>query len=330
MVPGPVAGPRLERQGDVLTGTGLGVAKGPAAAALLGYLLATRALDAAGVTARAALLLAAGGTHRAAPRETALPAGSPATGAGDGVRRYLTRHHPSAAMVAKCGPPGVLYEEPGAAYLTVEVTGPAGLAMARAALPGGGVPGAAGAAIGGFEAWRAELLARPLPVGSQCGRDAAVGALAAGLPYKADLVAGLLQLHVYAVLAPGDDPAALAVSLAAAVESSLAAAGRDDLAVHASVVEATAAAATDPASPVVEAARAAYRAVLGTVPPDPVAWTGSTDGVLFRHAGVDTARMGPVPLPGPLGQDALSLGDLVAWTRVYATAVIGWSEAAPE
>ncbi|MGH9088481.1 MAG: hypothetical protein ACRDYZ_10295, partial [Acidimicrobiales bacterium] len=163
----------------------------------------------------------------------------------------------------------------------------------------------------------------------QAGRDAAIGALAAGLPYKADLVAGLLQLHVYAVLAPGDDPASMAPSLAGAVGSSLAAAGRDDLEVRATLAGGTTAASTDPAAPVVEAARSAYRQVLG-LPPPVEGWTGSTDGVLFRHAGVDTARMGPTPRPAAFGHDTLALTDLLAWVRVYAATVVRWSEAATD
>ncbi|MGH9088263.1 MAG: hypothetical protein ACRDYZ_09155, partial [Acidimicrobiales bacterium] len=45
VVPGRVAGPSLVRRGDLLGGAGLGVAKGPAAAALLGFVLAAGALE---------------------------------------------------------------------------------------------------------------------------------------------------------------------------------------------------------------------------------------------------------------------------------------------
>lgn len=317
--------PFFERSGDRLTGPGLGVAKGPAAAALLGYVVAAQALAEAGVPCRAALLLAAGGTHRAAPAATALPAGAPASGAGDGVRRYLARSRPAAAVVAKCGPPGVLYEEPGAAYVNVEVTGSADLAMFRASQGHGGVPAAVGAAVEGIEAWRRQLLARPAPARSQIGRDAALGALAAGLPYKADLVAGLLQLHVYAVLGWGDTPAELAADLEAAVRRSLVAAGHGHLVVRARVAEGVLAAGTPPDAPVVRLAQAAYLEAHGVSPPAVEGWTGSTDGVLLRHAGVETARMGPVPLPGVLGRESLSLAELSAWVRAYAAVVAGWS-----
>ena len=45
-----------------------------------------------------------------------------------------------AAVVAKCGPPGVLWEEPGALYLTVQVRGRSGVVLApalRASRPAG-------------------------------------------------------------------------------------------------------------------------------------------------------------------------------------------------
>jgi acetylornithine deacetylase/succinyl-diaminopimelate desuccinylase-like protein len=319
-LPGP-----LERRGDTLHGHGLAVAKGPAAAAAAGFLCAARELDALGGAASGAvpvLLLASGGTHRAAPPGLPIPSGAPATGAGAGVRRFLALERPGAAVVAKCGPPGLLVEEPGAAYVTVEVTGPPGLSMHGSAMPGGGVPGATPAALAGVERWRSAYVGRPVPPGSQVGRDAAVGALAAGVPYKADLVGGVLQLHLYVVLLQGDDPDALAREIEDAVSASLAAAGRGGLSVTAAVVEAVAAGSTPPDARVARVAEASYRSVFATPPPPVTGWTGSTDGVLFRSAGVDTVRLGPTPLPAPLGHDALSLPDLLGWARLYATLVV--------
>lgn len=328
-VPGSVAR-SLERRGDTLTAPGLAVAKGPAAAALLGYVLAAHALAGAGIPVRATLLLAAGGTHRAAPAETALPAGAPSSGSGDGVRRYLALHRPAAALIAKCGPPGVLHEEPGAAFVTVEVTGPTGLAMRRASEGSGGVPAAVGAAVEGIEHWRRRFVARPTVPGSQAGRDAALGALAAGLPYKADLIGGLLQLHVYAVLGPGDEPGELAPALESAARAALASSGHSSLTVRARLVSGVSSAATPPDAAVVALARAAYRAAHGVEPPAITGWTGSTDGVVFRHAGVDTARAGPVPLPGPFGHESLSFAELRAWVAAYAHVVVGWSAPGPD
>ncbi|HTX62248.1 MAG TPA: hypothetical protein VMD28_01315, partial [Acidimicrobiales bacterium] len=258
---------------------------------------------------------------RAAPPGLPLPPDAPATGAGAGVRRFLSHHRPGSAVVAKCGPPGLLVEEPGAAFVTVEVTGRPGLAMHRASMAGGGVPGAAGAALEGLERWRSAFVGRPALPGSQAGRDAAVGSLTAGLPYKPDIVGGLLQLHLYVVLAPGDDPHALAREMEVAVAASLAAAGHDGLAVRATVAEFVLSASTSPDAPVARAAAAAYRSVLG-VPPPVQGWTGSTDGVLFRAAAVDTVRLGPTPEPAPLGHDTLSFSGLLDWAHVYAALVL--------
>ncbi len=334
--PGP-----LVRRGDTLYGHGLVVAKGPAAAATLGFVLAARELaelddpaEDSWTGARSArptrrervpvLLLAAGGTHRAAPPGLVLPAGAPATGAGAGVHRFLSQLLPGAAVVAKCGPPGLLVEEPGAAFITVEVTGTPGLAMHRASMADGGVPAAVPAALAGVERWRSGFAGRATPPGAQAGRDAAVGSLVAGLPYKPDIVGGLLQLHLYVVLAPGDDPAALASDVEAAVAAALAAGGHGGLEVRATVAEAVGAASTPADVPVARAAEAAYRSVFGTTPPPVRTWTGSTDGVVFRGAGVDTVRLGPTPDPAPPGEDALSLSGLLDWARLYATIVLDY------
>ena len=315
----------LERRGDEVAGPGVAVAKGPAAAATIGFLEAVRVLAAAGRRPRATLLLAAGGTHRAAPRHVRLPWGAPASGAGDGVRRFLAGNRPAAAVVAKAGPPGVLHQEPGAAYLTVEVTGPPGLVMTRPAVRGGGIPAAVGTAMAGVEHWRSRFLLRPLPDGSQAGREAAVGALAAGLPYKADLIGGLLQLHIYAVLAPGDDAAALPPAIEAAVADALHRDGWADLEVGVDLVEGVGSAGTEPTAPVVRLAEEVYRDVHGSAPPAVTGWTGSTDGVLFRHWGVDTVRLGPTPVAGRPGGEALSVTELVAWARLYAELVVRFS-----
>src|SRR5262249_3265032 len=132
---GPGPAPRSPsgpvRQGDTISGPGVVVAKGPLAAATCGFAYAARTLAAQGRTARAVLLLASGGTHRAAPYWLQFSPGAPAGGAGDGVRRFLSRHRPDAAVVAKAGPRGLLYEEPGAAFVLVEEQGTGGLVIAR-------------------------------------------------------------------------------------------------------------------------------------------------------------------------------------------------------
>ena len=111
--PGP-----LRVRGDIVSGFGLGVARAPAAAALVGFAAASSGT----------LLLAGSGTHRRGSRIT-------------GLESYLASAPlPASAVVAKSGPPTVLWEEPGALYLTVRIQGRHGAAMApRSAIPGGGV-----------------------------------------------------------------------------------------------------------------------------------------------------------------------------------------------
>jgi acetylornithine deacetylase/succinyl-diaminopimelate desuccinylase-like protein len=312
-------------QGDTISGPGVVVAKGPLAAAVCGFARAARILAVQGQTSRAGLLLASGGTHRAAPHGLALPPGAPGAGAGAGVRRFLSRRIPAAAVVAKAGPPGLLYEEPGAAFFLVEAHGPVGLVMARSeGVRDGGAPAAAGAAVRGVERWREQFIRRPTPEGSQTGREAGVGALQAGLSYKPDLIGGLLECFVYVVLGPGDDPQGLAGELAAAVAASLHDDGRQNLSVRARLVDATSSQRTDPSAPVVRIAADAYLAVCGEPAPRPVGWTGSTDGVILRRAGVDTVRVGPSPLSSGVGQEALSLEDLVTSAAIYAEIVTRW------
>jgi acetylornithine deacetylase/succinyl-diaminopimelate desuccinylase-like protein len=328
--PAPLAPPVAVRPGDIISGPGVVVAKGPLAAATCGFARAARTLAAQGRTPGAVLLLASGGTHRAAPHWLQLFPGTPGAGAGDGVRRFLARHHPGAAVVAKAGPPGLLYEEPGAAFVLVEVQGTVGLVMARSAgVQDGGVPAAAGAAVRGVERWRERFLRRTTPPGSQSGREAGVGALQAGLPYKPDLIGGLLQCFVYLVLARGDDPEALAAEIVTAVAASLREDGRHDLSVQASLVAAITSQRTDPAAPVVRVAADAYRAVCGAPPPRPMGWTGSTDGVILRQAGVETVRVGPSPVSSGVGQEALSLEDLATSTALYAEIITRYATRQP-
>jgi len=317
-------GTGLAREGDLLVGRGVAVAKGPAVAALLGFAAAAPLLrDAPG---GATLLLAAGGTHRAAPASLRFAPGVPAGGAGAGVRRFLAGARPSAALVAKAGPPAVLHEEPGAAFLVVSLAGPGGLVMSRtAALAHGGVPAALGAAVAGVEAARTRFLARDLPAGSQAGRELGVGAACTGLPYKPDLFGALAELYAYAVLAPGDDAGTLAGEVEAAVREALGRARHAEVSVRVEVLEAAPSQRTDPRARIVRLARAAYEQVR-KVPPRPVErWTGSTDGVVLRAAGIETARVGPTPVAHPSGVEALRLADLVDAARIYATVALAYA-----
>lgn len=106
----------LTVDGDMVIGFGLGVARGPAAAALVAFAEA----------GAGRLLLAGSGTHRRTSGIT-------------GLEAYTDAYPlPPSAIVAKCGPPTLLWHEPGAFYLTVRVTGRSGAAMvAESATPPG-------------------------------------------------------------------------------------------------------------------------------------------------------------------------------------------------
>ena len=136
--PPPVAGARIDLTSRTISGFGLGVAKAPAAAALVAFGLASERRAGQVGAGPLGLLLAARGTHRAPIGEMAEPARAPAR---TGLERYLADAPvPAAAVVAKGGPAGVLHDEPGAAYVRVTVRSGWGAVMARQAVrPPGGV-----------------------------------------------------------------------------------------------------------------------------------------------------------------------------------------------
>ncbi|HEY7624208.1 MAG TPA: hypothetical protein VIA63_04205, partial [Candidatus Limnocylindria bacterium] len=103
------APPPLSYDARAIRGFGVGVAKGPSAAGLVGFAHAAAALRANRVPHRLTLLLAAGGTHRA-------PASDERTRFGRGVTHALERGwRPAAVLNVKGGPAGVVFEEPAAA-----------------------------------------------------------------------------------------------------------------------------------------------------------------------------------------------------------------------
>ena len=204
--------PALGVHGRTVHGFGVGVAKAPSAAAIAALAAASRALRVAGVPHRLTLLLAAGGTHRATPDEGATTEAR----FGRGVLHALASGwRPDAVLNVKAGPRGVLREEPAAAYLRVRVHAAWDAALARRAVaPEGGLARHAGAIVDAIEVWRTSYLASH-PARGQLAPEIAIGALRAGSPEKPDLLPGLLELFVYAVLLPGEDPARAARDLAA-------------------------------------------------------------------------------------------------------------------
>jgi len=280
----------------VASGFGLGVARAPAAAALVAF-----ASAGAGT-----LLLAGSGTHRRGSGTT-------------GIEAYLAENPlPPCAIVAKSGPPAVLWAEPGALYLTVTVHGRQGVVLAPAsAVPVGGVLAQAGVVLAALDAWRQEFVSSCPP--GEIARAAGVGAVHAGWPDKPDLLPAALEIGLYVVTVDGDDPAALAEQVRSRVAVACAGSPLRDCPVSVDLDVVHAPAQTSPDAPIVRSACAAWASEFGA-PPDPVAgWTGSTDGVVLRGRGADTVRLGPTVTP--TGDDprreSVPLDALESFVRIY-------------
>lgn len=304
--PTPV-GP-LRVSGDAVDGFGLGVARGPAAAALVAFASA----------GRGKLLLAGRGTHRRG-------------GARTGLAAYLARHDlPTSAIVAKCGPATLLWEEPGAAYLTVRVVGASGAALfPDSARPSGGTLMHAGLVLAELQRWRADYLAAHPDVG-QVGAACGVGSLSAGWPDKPDLLPAGFEIGVYLVTVTGADVPSIASELAARLRAGCADTPLGDCEVRVGAEVVHAAAGTSPDAPIVKAAYTAWTAEFGASPPPITGWTGSTDGVVLRGRGVDTVRLGPTSASGAddRRRDQLSLTELESFTRLYGKLLSGDADAA--
>ncbi|KQW10784.1 hypothetical protein ASD08_37350 [Streptomyces sp. Root369] len=287
----------LAVDGDVVTGFGLGVARGPVAAALVAFAEA----------GAGRLLLAGSGTHRR-------------SGGITGVEAYADACPlPSSAIVAKCGPPTLLWHEPGALYLTVRVTGRSGAAMMpESATPPGGVVASAGIVLDELARWRTAYLAAD-PRAGQTGRACGIGAISGGWPDKPDLLPARLRIDLYVVTGDPVEPKVLADELADRLRARCAGSVLRDCEVEVEAEPVATAAATPADAPVVTAARAAWLDEFGAQPPPITGWTGSTDGVVLRARGVETVRLGPQAKPAADDprRDALSLEQLTAYARVY-------------
>ncbi|WP_030037943.1 zinc-binding metallopeptidase family protein, partial [Streptomyces resistomycificus] len=226
---------------------------------------------------------------------------------------------PRSAIVAKCGPPTLLWHEPGAFYLTVRVTGRSGAAMvAESATPTGGVVAQAGVVLAELARWRTDYLASDPRVG-QTGRACGIGAISGGWPDKPDLLPAQLRIDLYVVAGDRVEPAALAAELAGRLRARCAESALRDCAVDVEAEPVATAAATSAHAPVVTTARAAWRHQFGAQPPPITGWTGSTDGVALRARGVDTVRLGPQARPAADDprRDELSLAQLTAYAGIY-------------
>ena len=303
---------RLDEPTRTLRGFGVGVAKAPSAAAIVAFAQAGAALRALSVPHRLTLLLAAGGTHRASPADR--PARF-----GRGVEHALARGwRPSAVLNVKGGPRGVLHEEPAAAYLRVRLRRRWGAALARRQIaPDGGLARHTGAILDAIETWRTQYLAAHGAQG-QLGAEIAIGAIRSGLPEKPDLLPGLLDIFLYAVLLPGEDPDRVARDLAAFLAPRVAALpGRPRLDVD--VYASAPGGATDPSGDIVRLASSAWTRYFGQTAPVRE-WTGATDGAIFLAAGIPTARIGPAVTRDDDDPriEIVSLDELIGAARAYA------------
>lgn len=310
---------RLEwdEPGDLARGFGLGVAKGPAAAALVGYAAAAsqrvEQLGGSGL----ALLLAGSGTHRS-PFETS-PTGRRMRLTG--VERYLgTGRRPRDVVVAKCGPPGLLFEEPGALFIKVRIEAQMLPAMlASAADPSGGLPLRLGPLLDGLANWRDAHLASREPHG-QIAPEIGVGSIVAGRPGKPDLLPAAVEVHAYVVMIGGDAAEQIGAELRTHLATSLAGTDLASCPLEVLVAVEHGSAATPASASIVQEAKAAWLAERGIEPAQISGWKGSTDGVVFRSAGCQTVRLGPSPTAAADDQrlDQLAISDLVDFARIYA------------
>lgn len=309
--------PRFDPSTRTLRGFGVGVAKAPSAAGVVAVAAASHALRALGVPHRLTLLLAAGGTHRAAPAAHAVAR------FGRGVEHALASGwRPDAVLNVKAGPAGVLHEEPGAAYLRIRVRRAWNAAFARGVVaPDGGLARQTGAVVDAIEAWRAGYLDRQGARG-QLAPEIAIGALHAGSPEKPDLLPGLLEVFVYAVLLPGDDPARAAADLAGFLRPCIARLpGRPKAEVD--VYAAAPGGVTDERSNVVRLATEAWTRHVGETAPVR-SWTGATDGAIFLARGIPTARVGVKVARDDDDSriEIVSLDELVRAARAYAEVAV--------
>lgn len=311
----------LTISGGWVTGHGVAVAKGSVATGVVAALAAHRVLDDAGLQHAIGILLASGGTHRA-PQQWERPSSGPAT-FGPGVRHALsTGWRPRSVLNVKAGAPAPVLEEPGAAYLQIEVSGSWDPVLFRDEDPG--TLAAVGPTLAGIEAARRRW--RELPTVGSVGRELGVGALRAGDLDKPDLLPAHLQLAAFAVLAPGDDPDDLVEMVSEAIHAELRAAGLEHLDARVGLTtidQAQPGAATSPLSSLAVSVGQRWAARFG--PPPPLEdWRGSTDSVVLRAAGIPTVRCGPLVSrdPGDLRLDRVQLEVLVDFARLYAEVLV--------
>lgn len=307
---------RFDEATRLVCAPGLGVAKGPAAAALTAFVRVSKMLSEGPVPYRLQLLLAAGGTHRTVESAFDRPSRRQT-----GVTEFLeAQAHPRHVVVAKAGPRGVLYDEPGALYFRIRVSGEWGPVMWRATTaPEGGVLRHCGLIIDAVEKWGRSYVAAT-EESEQCGAEVGLGAIRGGLSIKPDLIPAVVELYGYLVH-PGEIDAAtvresMATNLRSAVRGT--ALDLDCVCIDVDVVHIDQGASTPRTSAVVSSAENSWKTVKSDDLPVISGWKGSTDGVVFRAAGIDAVRVGPfISLPSPDGVDRIGLDELLDCVGIY-------------
>jgi acetylornithine deacetylase/succinyl-diaminopimelate desuccinylase-like protein len=316
---------RFDTGTRTLRGLGIGVAKAPSAAAAVAFTAAAAALRSLDAPHRLTLLLAAGGTHRAAPPD------GPARALrfGRGVAHALAGGwRPGAVLNVKGGPPGVLHEEPATAYLRVRLRSPWTAALVREKVaPDGGLARHAGVVLDAIESWRTAYQQAHPPAG-QLGTEIAIGAIRSGSPEKADLIPGLLDVLVYAVLPPREDPARVARLLEAHIRPRVAevpGAPTVEVEAYAWAPGGT----TDPSSEIVRLAQSAWRTYRGSDPSQLAGWTGGTDGGVLMSAGIPTARLGASVMRDPADPriEIVAMDELLASARAWVDVAVRYCAA---
>ena len=189
--------------------------------------------------------------------------------------------------------------------------------------PAGGLLAQAGALLTAVEGWGRDLLA---DAGERAARDDpsrpdgpafGLGALRAGDPDKSDLAPAALELYCYVVLPGPVSPGATAESLREHLDGHL-----DGVRIDVDEQLLGDGPGTPADASIIRLASASWDAEFG--PAGPISgWTGSTDGVVLRAAGVPTARLGPRPVGGGDDPrvDTFAVAELLRFARVYEQVV---------